>query len=214
MQAMSDRPKKPPLASIDLEVPGSTGRGRAFVPSSAVGTVDVEGLRSYLGTCFIEEDDESRMPLLRKALEQRAVVFETFPGETPPVEVHAYVLAPDVSESPIFACVLASLDVVEHLVAAPPHVVLETATLQVIDAEASPASVVVGLEAWIRRVWPDLTIPRIKLHQWPDVAIWSPEVPALAMGLPLVRSSNPMPAPAAQWSRQEFVPVRPGAPQP
>jgi hypothetical protein len=152
------------------------------------------------------------MVLLRKALDQKTVIFETFPGETPPVELHAYVRAPQVSDAPIFACVLASLDVVEHLVAAPPHVVLETATLQVIDDEASPASVVAGLEAWIRRVWPEVTIPRIKLHQWPDVAIWSPEDSALTMGLPLGRSSKPMPAPSAEWSRQEVIAVRPEAP--
>lgn len=214
MQATTDPAPKPALASIDLHVPGSDERGRAFVPSNLVRTLDLEDLRSHLGRCFIEEDDEARMSLLRRALAQQTITFETFPGETPPVELHAYVRAPQVSDAPIFACVLVSLAVVEHLVSTPPHVVLETATLQVIGDDTSPASVIAGLQAWMRRVWPGVAVPKIRLNQWPDVAIWSPEVPALTVGLPRVRSLKPMTDAPAELSRQEFIAARQEAPPP
>jgi hypothetical protein len=159
-----------------------------------------------LGRIFVEEDDTARLDLLEQALIRRGVVIETYPGESSPVELHAYVRAGDVSEAPIFACVLASMAVVEHLVAMPPHVVLETATFQVIDNDLSRASITAGLEAWVRRVWPLGSVPRITLKEWPDIEVSSYLSTALAPQWPRMHLTPSRMHNAPQsLSRQDFV---------
>lgn len=157
------------LARIDLRVPGSGQRGHAYLPTSLLPTIDVEELAAHLGRVFVEEDEEPRLRLLEQALARPAITVETYPGETAPVELHAYVRAPEVSDAPIFACVLATPAVVEHLVSMPPHLVLETSTFQVIGDDASPAAIRAGFETWAGRVWPDAKPPRIVVEQWPDL---------------------------------------------
>lgn len=157
------------LAVIDLVVPGSGQRGRAILPVALLQSIPVDDLGTDLAERFIEEDDRQRFDLLEKALAQPAITVETYPGETSPVELHAYIRAPEISEAPLFACVLASSAVIEHLVATPPHVVLESATLQMIADDGLPSSVVSAMEDWIGRVWPDIEVPRIVLRQWPEL---------------------------------------------
>ena len=204
----------PSLATIDLVVPASEFRGRAFLPRTLLTTIQIDALEAHLGRSFVDEDDKKRLSLIRRALGQRTITFEVYPGETSPVELHAYVRAPQVSDASIFACVLLSLAVVEQAISVSPHVVLETATVQVIEDEASPASIIAGLESWMRRMWPDLVVPKVTLNQWPDVAIWNHEVPALTSGRLRTRSLRGVEAPPEQLSTQEFVPARLEAPPP
>lgn len=165
---MNDSPRKLGLASIEVAVPGSARHGRVFLPASRLGSVDFEALAVDFGRSFVDEDDESRLELLTEAMALRAVTVETYPGETSPVEFHVYLRATEVSAAPIFACVLATTAVVEHLLTAPPHVVLETASFQVIGDDGSPAFILAGLQAWAARVWPGAALPRFRLVQWPE----------------------------------------------
>jgi len=165
---MTDSFRKLGLASIEVAVPDSTRHGRVFLPATQLGSVDFGALAVDFGHRFVDEDDEPRLELLTGAMALRAISVETYPGETSPVELHAYVRAPEVSTAPIFGCVLATTALVEHILAAPPHLVLETASFQVIGDEASPASILVGLQAWAARVWPGAVLPKFRLAQWPE----------------------------------------------
>lgn len=165
----SESMSRQPLVAIDLPVLDSGRHGRAFLHSDRLATLRIADLRQLLDQSFIDDEDETRLLLLERALRQGTVDTETYPGEKSPVEFHAYLRAPDVSASPIFACVLAPLAVVEHLALTPPHVVVETAGFQVIDQDASPASITAGLEAWATRVWPEIATPRFRVRQWPDI---------------------------------------------
>jgi len=159
------------LVSIDLRVPGSGQSGRAFLPREFLHAIQIEKLEVELARTFVDEDDCARMELLATLVHRRRVVIETYPGEESPVELHAYVQALGPSGDPVFACVLAPYAVVEHLVASPPHVVLESASLQVIGDDVSPATIRAGLETWMRRVWPNATVPNITLREWPDIVV-------------------------------------------
>jgi hypothetical protein len=184
---------EPTLVSIDLRMIQSGQRGRAFLSPVQFAAIGLETLSFELERRFLDEDDLARLPLLHQAVTSGTIVVETFPGEESPVEWHAFVRAPSVSEHPIFACVLAPLAVVERMVGMPPHMVLETATFQVIGADASPASIRSGLEEWVRRVWPGMAVPRIELRQWPDIEdadVWPAPVEATWPQIHL--SPNPM----------------------
>ena len=157
-------------------------------------------LATEFARSFVEDDDRTRFELLTQVLADRAVTsFETYPGETSPVELHAYVRAPSVSDTPIFACVLATTAVVEQLVASPPHMVPETASFQVIGEEASTEAIVAGLATWAGRVWPDATLPSaFRLTQWPEmqVALQLPKIhlaSAPMVGAPLVLQAPDFP---------------------
>lgn len=168
---MSDSIRKVGLASIEVTVPGSARYGRVFLAASRLGSVDVEALAADFGRSFVDDDDEARLELLTEAMALGAITVEIYPGEATPVELHAYVRASEVSAAPIFACVLATTAVVEQFLAEPPYVVLETATLQVIGEEASPASILAGIQAWAVRLWPGVVLPRVRLSQWPESEI-------------------------------------------
>ena len=165
---MNSAQRKPGLASVEVAVPDSTRYGRVFLAATQLASVDLGALAVDLGRSFADEDDVARLDLLGKAMALKAITVETYPGETAPVELHAYVRAPEVSSAPIFGCVLATTAVVEHILADPPHRVLETASLQVIGDDTSPSSIVAGLQAWVARIWPGRELPKIRLAQWPE----------------------------------------------
>jgi hypothetical protein len=164
---MSNPLRKLGLATIEVAAPDSTRHGRVFLPATQLDSLDLGALTVDFGRRFVEDDDLARLELLGRAMALRAITVETYPGETTPVELHAYVRAPEVSMAPIFGCVLATTAVVDHILAAPPHLVLETASFQVIGDDASPASVLAGLQAWAARVWPGEELPKVRLAQWP-----------------------------------------------
>jgi hypothetical protein len=155
------------LASLELTMPGLKQRGRVFASFRALKAFDIAALTDLFSSRFVEEDDVERLRLLKSALTPHTVTFETYRGEMAPYELHAYVRASEVSEAPIFATVLAPMSVVEHLASMPPHIVLETATLQAITEEPTTASIVAALETWIRRIWPEQRVPTIVLSPWP-----------------------------------------------
>jgi hypothetical protein len=155
------------LVCVELLVPGSRQRGRCFVSLNLLKTLDLATLAEELGRQFVEDDDTERLALLRRALDLPTVTFETYRGETAPYELHAYVRTAEVSDAPIFATVLAPMPVIEQLASTPPHIVLETATLQAITEEPTTASIVAALETWARRIWPESRVPRIVLSPWP-----------------------------------------------
>jgi hypothetical protein len=155
------------LVSLDVNVSGSKQHGRAFLALNVLRRTSEDKLGSLLRARFVDEDDAERLPLLERALSQSTVTVETYPGEAPPHELHAYVIAPQVSDAPIFACVLAPLALVHSLATEPPYIVLETATFQVIDGEVTDASIVSAIESWVRRVWPAVRVPAVRLSPWP-----------------------------------------------
>jgi hypothetical protein len=153
-----------PLASIELQVPDSDCTGRAFLPVHLLGSVDPCELATTFGREFVEENEVDRFSLLERAIAHPAVTVETYPGATPPLELHVYLRAAEISDAPIFACVLAPLDVVRELASRPPHLVMETASLQVMESgEITNASIVAAIETWMRRVWPAMRVPTLRL---------------------------------------------------
>jgi len=171
MAAMNESQGKVSLVSINLQVLSTGQRGRVFTQTSELTDMDIGALASELERRFVEEDDKARLVLLQKALALPEVTVQTYPGETSPAELHAYVRAAGVSDTPIFACVLATTAVVEHLLAQRPHIVFETASFQEIGDQASPSAIVAGMGAWARRVWPRTTMPKIKLSEWPELEL-------------------------------------------
>jgi len=158
-----------PLVSVELSIPGTDQHGRAFLPFDLIDSVKFDNLVVQFSRAFTEEDDKARLERIEQVITRPYVDIEIYPGETVPVEGHAYFRFAEELAEPIFACVLADNAVLGHLVSAPPHVVFETATLQVVEDITSPALVMAGLETWIRRVWPQLPIPKIRLREWPNV---------------------------------------------
>jgi hypothetical protein len=163
--------RQPVLASVDLCVPESGQRGRVFLPLDLLKTISEEEMASHLGRCFVEEDDEARLSLLKKVIARGHIIVETYPGETSPVEMHAYVRWPEDSASRIFACVMGNMAVVERMLSIPPHIVSETATFQAVEHDYSPATITAGLISWVNRVWPGTEIPRIKLEDWAEIEV-------------------------------------------
>lgn len=157
------------VTSINMIVHKFGWRGRVFLTPALLKTIRVGDLAADFERGFVEEDDEERLVLLETALAQRRVTVDVYPGESDPVEMHAYVRA--TSGEQLFACVLASRACVNHLVAMPPHIIFETATLQAVD-DYSLASVTAGLEEWVRRVWPSLGVPEFQLRQHVSAETW------------------------------------------
>ena len=110
-----------------------------------------------------EDDDRKRLVLLAAVLRNPTVTVETFRGEAPPHELHAFVEGP--KGEPLFACVLAPPALVDHLASMTTYPVSETSTLQVVDPELSDAAVTAAMKAWIKRVFPDAVLPIIRLVQ-------------------------------------------------
>ena len=156
-----------PLASIELRVLNSDRWGRAFLPVDVLSSVSLDKLAAAFNRTFIEDDDAERLALLERALARAAVTVETYPGETPPQELHVYLRVAEVSGDPIFACVLASPPVIRELASRPPHVVMETASFQAMGGDVTNASITSAVEAWIRRMWPALRVPSLLLSPWP-----------------------------------------------
>ena len=167
---------------VALDLPfGRVGQhGRVFLPFEGLRTVDFEELRATLEQTFVEDDDLERLRLLEQALHQGVVDVEAYPAEAPPHEPHLYIVAPSVSPEPLFACVLAPQELVRQLVESPPHLILETATLQVIDEAPTPSTVAAALARWVHRVWPGLRAPTFRVRFWPSLALRLVPTPGLA----------------------------------
>jgi hypothetical protein len=135
--------------------------------------------RAGRGAKGVPEVQEPVLEQAEKVLDYRAihgaraltqapdVTVEIYPGETPPQELHVYLRVAEISDAPIFACVLAPPDVVRELASRPPHVVMESASLQFMDSDLSNAAITTAVEAWIRRLWPRVRVPTLRLSPWP-----------------------------------------------
>jgi hypothetical protein len=157
-----------PLATIELQLPGSERSGRAFLQRSVLPTVTVEALERRLAEVFLEPEDAPRLDRIERVLRGSDVVqVAVYPGESPPPEYHAYLRDPASPEEPLFACVLATPPVLSELLAEPPHILFETATFQAMSADSSPAGMLAAFEAWVGRLWPALLMPRVELRPWP-----------------------------------------------
>ncbi|HEY5373054.1 MAG TPA: hypothetical protein VIK01_05175 [Polyangiaceae bacterium] len=155
------------IATLDLSFPSSQRHGRAFFPADQLPTIRYADLALAFEREFADADDRRRLSLLERALAHQSLTVVTYPGEETPTEWHAYVVASDISEAPIFACVLAPTTVIRHLLSEPPHVVLETATFQSLGDDVTIASVTAAMETWIRRVFPDAKVPQVYISPWP-----------------------------------------------
>jgi hypothetical protein len=161
------RPRREPLAAVTLQRSGGPQSGRVFLPVDMVSPETNHALKADFERTFLDEDDVARLALLERAVASPTVTVETYPGYETPQELHAYVRAPAVSPAPIFACVLGSLDLVEHLVKQPPHSVMETASFQAVESELTDASIIAAIESWIGRLWPSVPLPKVLLSPWP-----------------------------------------------
>jgi hypothetical protein len=156
------------LATIELDVPGSNRKGRAFLDTELLRRTTIDELERELAVRFIEPDDEPRMQSIERLLRQGEVVqVAIHPGETVPPEYHAYLRDPSSPETPLFACVLAPRAVVLELLVDPPHVLFETATFQAMPDDGSPSAMLAALATWCRRVWPSIDVPRFDVMPWP-----------------------------------------------
>ena len=129
---------------IELTTPAGQ-KGRAF--SRAPFPSDVQ---SRFERAYVEDDDEERLGLLFQALTRPEVTFQIFPGEATPVAYYAYVRG---QEESLFACVLATREVLRDLVSEPSRLVFETATFQVFEGDFLDA-----LRQWAGRVWPGVSL--------------------------------------------------------
>ena len=180
------------LAAVLLARGGSTQRGRAFLELGLLASSKIADLEAEFDLRFEEDDDEPRLQLLERAAKQGTITVVTYPGIEAPPELHTYVWAPEVSADPIFACVLATMTLVESLVAAPPNVVFETCTFQVLPAAASLASVIAGVEMWIARMWPDIQVPKVGLMDWRQDQLVPQRLLDLGVGPAMPLSRAPM----------------------
>jgi hypothetical protein len=155
------------LASVEVRVHQSARWGRLFLPVTRLRNASLETLEADFNRDFVENHELKRLSLLEAALAHPAVTVETYPGETPPQEVHVYLRAPEVSDDPIFACVLAPPDVVRDLASRPPYLVMETASFQAMEGDVTNASIMAAIELWARRLWPFRRVPALRLSPWP-----------------------------------------------
>lgn len=156
-----------PLASVELRVLNSDRWGRVFLPVDVLPGINLREVAAAFNRTFSEPDDMERLSLLERALARSVVTVETYPGETPPQELHVYLRVAEVSDDPIFACVLAPPPVVRELASQSPHLVMETGSFQAMSGEVTNASITSGVEAWIRRMWPTIRVPTLLLSPWP-----------------------------------------------
>jgi hypothetical protein len=170
-----------PLAVIDLDIPESGCTGRAFLERDLLQTTTLEELQRAFARSFVDAEDEPRMHLIEQLLRKARVVrVSVHPGESSPPEYHAYLNDPATPETRLFACVLAPLSVIRELLSEPPHVLFETATFQAMLGDVTPSSMVTALEAWGRRVWPELELPKLDVRPWPIEQVHGPTLGAAA----------------------------------
>jgi hypothetical protein len=181
------------IATLDLNMAGSERHGRAFFSADQFAAINTADLVTAFERGFADAEDWQRLTLLERVLARQSLTFVTYPGEETPTEWHAYVVAPDASEAPIFACVLAPTAVIRHLLSEPPHMVLETATFQSLGDDVTISSIAAALEAWIHRVFPDARVPQLHISPWPgavETADLSLEILRLARTVPSAESMD------------------------
>jgi hypothetical protein len=193
------------MTRVSVNLDSSNGSGRAFLSSDllqgdGLGNLESE-LAAELERTFVEEDDAARMALLEMAVKAASLTVDVYPGESVPAEYHAFVDAPAVSSNPIFACVLAPPAVLDLLISEPPHFVLETATFQALDHEATSSALTSGLEAWVRRAFPSAPVPAIHIRPWPG-----PHEPNNANTLELLKSFPVTRIPSLEWKSSAIPP--------
>lgn len=148
------------LAVIDFDIPPSGRKGRAILERELLRTTTLDELEQAFANGFVQEEDEPRMRLIERLLQASSVVpVSVHPGMGSPPEYHAFLHDPASPETRLFACVLAPLPVILELLTESPHVLFETATFQALLGDVTPASMVAALDAWARRLWPELEPP-------------------------------------------------------
>jgi hypothetical protein len=157
------------LVCVHLSLP--TGqKGRAFFTTDP--TIEVlesylrtDTLENVLGDRFLEEDDQERFEMTRSLVSQQDWVFvRTYEDEQDPTILHAYILKDKASEERLFACVLAPITYVEKLLEetnADP--VFETSTFQVYGDKLSSCALILALETWVSRCFPESKVKRLNL---------------------------------------------------
>src|SRR5690606_11050536 len=119
-------------------------------------------LEQMLADCFLDDAGRKRVARLEDiAREYKELRLSVHPGETTPPEYHVYVTDPASPEARLFACVLAPDPVIAQMLEEEPGPLFETATFQGMGTDTGPAGVQLALEAWMRRLWPDLELPQL-----------------------------------------------------
>jgi hypothetical protein len=153
---------------IELELPSSGRRGRAFLDRDLLNSNTIAVLERDLAENFVQPEDVVRTQLLERLLgESELVHVSIHPGELSPPEYHVYFRDQQAPETPLFGCILAPLPVISEMLAEPPHILLETATFQAMLGDNTPAAMIAALEDWSRRVWPQMKVPRFDVRPWP-----------------------------------------------
>lgn len=171
------------IATIQLSAPGGTGTARAFLPTEQLHRYALADLEHMLAACFEEDADRKRLERIEElARVDKLVRFSVHPGETSPPEYHVYVTDPADPEARLFACVLAPEPVIAQMVEEEPGPLFEVATFQGMGTDTWTAAIQLALEAWMRRLWPDLDLPQLVVLPWPIQEVHShlPPSPATA----------------------------------
>jgi len=156
------------IAVIELRAPSDGRSGRVFLDRKLLERFKLEDLEREFEAAFIDPEDEARMDLIEALLNaEQPLQVSIFPGEQSPPEFHAYFRDPNDPESRLFACVLVSEPIVRKLLEAPPHMVFETETFQIMGSDTTSASLQSAFEAWAGRLWPDRTLPKFEILPWP-----------------------------------------------
>jgi hypothetical protein len=157
------------LVSVYLNLP--TGQmGRAFFSNTQERDVldfyfRTPALEKMLGERFLEEDDQERFEMTRALVTQQDWVFvRTYEDEQYPTILHAYILKDKASEERLFACVLAPISYVEKRLEENDEApVFETSTFQVYGDKLSPCALILALETWVSRCFPESKVKRLNL---------------------------------------------------
>jgi hypothetical protein len=169
------------LASIQLSTAGSSGTARAFLHTEQIHRYSISDLEQMLAACFLDDADRKRLARVEDiARKHKEVRFSVHPGETTPPEYHVYVTDPASPGARLFVCVLAPEPVIAQMLDEEPGPLFETATFQGMGTDTGTAGIQLALEAWMRRLWPDLDLPQLVVLPWPiqDVHSRLPPSPA------------------------------------
>lgn len=154
-----------PLITLELTNDATGESGRVFTRSQTFFS-ELEALEKRFAARFADEEDRERLAFLRAALEAPAVTVDAYRGEEAPYEIHVYLTGAAPGGHALFACVLVPPSLLDQFLSTSDAIVVETATMQVIDGVTS-AAIVAGLERWCQRLWPRLKPPAFWVTPWP-----------------------------------------------
>lgn len=125
---------------------------------------ELEVATATIAERYWDDDDQARLPVLRKILQQTAVSAIAYPtlGNRDVLQVFLR----DSGGGSVFACVLISGARLRDMLARSSPIV-EGFAMQVLPSEhLSVESVRAALQSWVERCFPDLVLPNLVVERW------------------------------------------------